>query len=101
MRACYEGYNGGSCCMQSGRPTCCVPQGAIAACAQEHKHTAVLSLRTVAQQRQQCHHHPPDRMSGLARMGRDSILVMSMSRSANTLSALNSMPGPCQGARRK
>jgi hypothetical protein len=37
---------------------------------------------------------PPDSMSGLARIGRDSILVMSMSRSANTLSALNSMPGP-------
>jgi hypothetical protein len=31
---------------------------------------------------------------GLVRMGRDSILVMSMSRRANTDSALNSWPGP-------
>ena len=31
---------------------------------------------------------------GLLRMGRLSILLMSSSRSANTLSALNSWPGP-------
>jgi len=37
---------------------------------------------------------PPAATSGLLRSGRDSILVMSMSRSANTESALNSWPGP-------
>lgn len=55
----------------------------------------------VAQQQAASHYaqsHPPDRIRGLARMGRDSILVMSMSRSANTLSALNSMPGPYRGS---
>lgn len=43
--------------------------------------------------------YAPDSSSGFARMGRDSIFVMSMSRRANTLSALNSIPGPCRQRR--